>query len=206
MTKRLTLQSMNELAKVRGGKCLSDTYLSAHSKLLWQCAEGHQWLAKSNNIQQGKWCPFCAGHQRLTIDEMRKIGETHGGKCLSSIYVNNLTKLLWECRHGHRWEATPNNIKRGKWCPICAGNTRLALEDLKRVAEDRGGRCLSTKYVNNQTKLLWECSAGHRWETIPNSIMRGTWCRKCAGWRNLFCNTFKTQHRREAASAFHQPI
>lgn len=172
---------MNKIARKQGGKCLSSSYINAHSKLLWQCAKGHKWLAKPNNIQQGKWCPFCAGHLRLTIYQMKEIAKQHGGKCLSESYVNSQTRLLWKCEHGHRWKATPSNIKRGKWCPVCAGNTRLRLEDFKRIAEERGGRCLSTNYVNNQTKLLWECSVGHRWEAVPNSIKRGSWCRKCAG-------------------------
>jgi hypothetical protein len=68
-------------AKVRGGKCLRNNYVSAHSKLLWQSAKGHQWLAIPNNIQQGTWRPFCAGQKRLTIDEMREIATAHGGKC-----------------------------------------------------------------------------------------------------------------------------
>lgn len=122
--KKLTILHMNKMARKRGGKCLSNSYINAHSKLLWQCAKGHQWLAMPNNIQQGKWCPFCSGHVRLTVDEMHKIAKAHGGKCISNTYVNTQTKLLWECRHGHRWEATPNNIRRGKWCPICAGNIK----------------------------------------------------------------------------------
>jgi hypothetical protein len=181
MPRKLTLESMNKLAKLRRGKCLSKKYVNAHSKLLWQCVKGHQWLAIPNNIQQGTWCPFCGGWNRLTIDEMRKIAAARGGKCLSKKYVNNLNKLLWECRHGHLWEATPANIKRGKWCPICAGRTRLTLEEFKKIAEERGGRCISTEYVNNWTALVWECSEGHQWKAIPNSIKRGTWCRVCAG-------------------------
>jgi hypothetical protein len=27
--------------------------------LLWQCAHGHQWKAKPNKIQQGRWCRIC---------------------------------------------------------------------------------------------------------------------------------------------------
>jgi len=43
-----------------------------------------------------------------------------GGKCLSDTYVNNQTKLLLECAEGHQWEAAPNSIKNGSWCPHCA--------------------------------------------------------------------------------------
>ncbi len=58
--------------------------------------------------------------KKLTIEEMRSIAEERGGKCLSNFYVNSQTKLLWECLKGHQWEATPNGIKSGTWCPYCA--------------------------------------------------------------------------------------
>jgi len=50
---------MHTLATLRGGKCLSKEYETAHIHLEWECKEGHKWMAKPNNIQQGKWCPKC---------------------------------------------------------------------------------------------------------------------------------------------------
>ena len=58
------------------------------------------------------------------IDQLHQIAEERGGKCLSDVCKNANTKLLWECAKGHHWEAMPNNIKRGTWCPSCAGNRR----------------------------------------------------------------------------------
>ena len=55
---------MIELAKKRNGECLSTEYINAHTKLLWKCADGHEWEAKPNNIQQGKWCPICARRKK----------------------------------------------------------------------------------------------------------------------------------------------
>ncbi|PKM92484.1 MAG: hypothetical protein CVU81_00175, partial [Euryarchaeota archaeon HGW-Euryarchaeota-1] len=43
-----------------------------------------------------------------------------GGKCLSTKYINANTKLKWQCKEGHRWEAIPSSIKKGSWCPVCA--------------------------------------------------------------------------------------
>jgi len=52
---------------------------------------------------------------------MHHIAEKRGGKCLSQRYINNHTKLKWECKFSHQWKAAPGKIKSGKWCPICAG-------------------------------------------------------------------------------------
>ncbi len=60
---KLTIEEMRSIAEERGGKCLSDTYAGAMTKLTWECAEGHQWEAKPNNIKSGSWCRKCS-HKR----------------------------------------------------------------------------------------------------------------------------------------------
>ncbi len=53
---------------------------------------------------------------------MQKIAESRGGKCLSSEYVTNTTKLKLKCKTGHEWIASPKQVKKGSWCPVCAKN------------------------------------------------------------------------------------
>ena len=55
-----TLKQMQAFAKERGGKCLSTAYGDAHTKLQWQCQEGHEWEATPGSIKSGRWCPECA--------------------------------------------------------------------------------------------------------------------------------------------------
>ena len=50
---------------------------------------------------------------------MKILAESRGGKCLSESYKNTNSKLLWQCKDGHRWKAVPNSIKSGTWCPKC---------------------------------------------------------------------------------------
>ncbi len=56
---------------------------------------------------------------------------------------------------------------------------------MRVTAAKRNGKCLSKKYINSTTKLLWECSEGHKWEAIPSSIRFGKWCPYCSGNRKL---------------------
>jgi hypothetical protein len=44
---------------------------------------------------------------------------------------------------------------------------KFTIKDMQGIAEARGGKCLSTEYVNSNTHLEWECSEGHHWETTP---------------------------------------
>ena len=50
---------------------------------------------------------------------MQEIAKSREGYCISTEYKNNRIHLLWKCKEGHEWIATPSNIKRGKWCPRC---------------------------------------------------------------------------------------
>jgi hypothetical protein len=175
-----TIEEMRKLAKDRGGRCLSDRYVGALVKLKWQCRNGHGWEAIPAAVKKGTWCPKCAGKQKLTIEEMREMAKKRGGVCLSKEYVNATTNLLWRCRKGHEWWAKPNNVRNGTWCPICAGVQKLTIEEMRGIAEKRGGWCLSEQYVNSTTKLRWMCGKGHVWEAVPASVKYGRWCSICA--------------------------
>jgi len=178
----LTIEQMYALARSRGGKCLSKTYITNREKLEWQCKEGHRWKSSGHSVKSGSWCPYCAKNVRLTIEEMQSLAKSRGGKCLSTKYVNSQTKLLWQCREGHQWWSAPGIVKsaRHHWCPYCSNNARLTIEQMRSIARSRGGKCLSDKYVNSQTKLQWECNKGHRWESTPGTIKNGSWCPFCA--------------------------
>jgi hypothetical protein len=55
--KRLTIEMMREIARERGGECLSDTYIDSTKKLRWRCGRcGHEWEATASNIRRGTWC------------------------------------------------------------------------------------------------------------------------------------------------------
>ena len=102
------------------------------------------------------------------LKKYKKIAKDRGGKCLSTIYINSTAWLEWQCHEGHTWEATPNQIQQGSWCPKCIQNKKL--ENLKEIAESRGGKCLSLEYQGFLTKLKWQCSKGHAWEARPGNI------------------------------------
>lgn len=173
------LKEMNKTASSRGGVCLSKVYVDISKKMLWRCEKGHQWTASARKIRSGTWCPVCAKNIKSTLHEMKKLAKARGGKCLSNKYTNTMTSLLWECRHGHKWKALPDSIKRGTWCPFCAGRNKT-IKDMQQVAFDRGGECLSQSYYDDSTKLKWKCKVGHVWEAVPSSILGGTWCPICS--------------------------
>jgi hypothetical protein len=184
------LREMYDLARKKGGLCVSSKYVNNSTPIRWRCSIGHEWNASPASIRRGSWCPGCIGH--LPPDESLEVLKTlaleRGGECLSAEYVHGKEKLRWRCNFGHVWEAAANNVKSGSWCPSCARKTqgpkRLGLQLCHEAAAAAGGKCLSTEYVNSDTKMSWECDKGHVWDAIAYSVVRlGTWCRHCKGER-----------------------
>jgi len=181
--RRISMKKIQMIAKSRNGKCLSDSY-DPGKHLKWQCEFGHIWEASIYNIKPGSWCPICGygkgGRKSLSIEEMRDIAASRGGKCLSARYNNVDSKLKWKCENGHVWMARPASIKKGHWCPDCAGVKKLDIEQVQKIACERGGRCVSTKYFSNHQKLKWQCAEGHTWNATYANIAWGGWCPECS--------------------------
>jgi len=38
--------------------------------------------------------------------------------------------MRWRCAEGHEWSALPERIRRGAWCPMCAGRTIEGMQAL----------------------------------------------------------------------------
>jgi hypothetical protein len=185
MMRRLTIEDMQAIATARGGRCLSTRYVNNRTPLEWECAQGHRWWATPGNVKSNSsWCDVCAKKKpkrpRFTMDDLQALAGAHGGRCLSTQCPGMYAPLEWECAEGHRWFTPARNIRRGRWCPACAyQRKRLPLAEIQRVAGERGGRCLSTGYVNFDTPLEFECAAGHRWHTPYSQIHKGAWCPQC---------------------------
>lgn len=191
---RLSIDDCHKTAKKRNGFCLSESYKNSQTNLTWKCEEGHIWEATYANIRKGTWCKKCSQKQtsfkrRTSIDFFKNYAISKKGKCLSEEYVNQKTRLKFECDKGHVWETSGGSIKGGKtWCPICAGTFRITtkelieekLNELRNIAESKGGECLSTTYINSKKKLKFQCKNGHKWETSAYVIKNGAWCNACA--------------------------
>jgi len=180
------IKEMQEIAKLHKGKLLSKQFINVETKLHWFCKDGHDWWATPAHIKHGEWCRNCsfkttANKQRDTIQNMQKIAEERGGKCLSKKYTNAHVKLKWECKREHTWYAIPNSVTRGCWCMICGGKKKLTIGEMRKLAKMHHGRCLSKKYYDASTKLHWFCKDGHDWWTTPNQIKNmGQWCPTCS--------------------------
>lgn len=70
--RKLGIERMRAIAAERGGRCISDTYVNSGTRLEWECARGHRWLAKPSAITQGHWCARCYYISITTRAETRR--------------------------------------------------------------------------------------------------------------------------------------
>ena len=59
-TLKLTIEEFQQIAKDRGGECLSTEYVNSKTKLLFQCKNKDEpFWSRPDQIKEGSWCPHC---------------------------------------------------------------------------------------------------------------------------------------------------
>jgi hypothetical protein len=54
------ITTLQDYAKNKSGKLLTEIYINCKTNLTWQCNKDHIWQATWDNISRGKWCPYCS--------------------------------------------------------------------------------------------------------------------------------------------------
>lgn len=139
----LSIEAAQELAKSKGGTCLSTEYKNAKTHLQWQCKEGHIWNAVYDAVSGGKrnkgtWCSQCAHsnkEKKYSFEFANTLAQSRNGKFLSEQMNYVLDRYEWECANGHKWKTSFSAILNGGWCPSCSRHlgerfTRIAFETL----------------------------------------------------------------------------
>jgi very-short-patch-repair endonuclease len=161
--------------------------INSSTKLLWKCTvDGHEWMARPNDIFKGRGCPKCAGKLRITNELM---DERLIGRNIQRIgdITNGSDKVLFKCLiDGHEWKAAPSHISFGSGCPKCGirsrtATHRLSNEIIDERIKDRPIQRLG-EFVETKQHVLWKCKVdGHEWLAMPNCILSGRGCPKCGG-------------------------
>lgn len=120
MTRRLTYEFVKNQFASEGYELLSKEYINNHTKLKYMCPNGHKHSIRWNDWLRGRRCYFCYGNVKLDIDFVRKEFESRGYKLLSTVYVNNSTKLDFICSCGKKHSMSYSSFYMGHKCPICA--------------------------------------------------------------------------------------
>ena len=147
----------------------------------WRCAEGHEWLAKYNTIQQGKGCPICAGVAKVTPEQYYHLAKIRGIEWIGTFPPNSSTPTQWRCPHGHAWMTAYSTIKRGRGCPKCAGVAKVQASDYINLANARTFKWIGKLPQSIKSPTRWRCLKGHEWDASYASLRHGNGCPHCSG-------------------------
>lgn len=175
------LEMARKIAKERGGELISKEYINAAKKLEFRDKLNYYFMMNFNSLLSGKWSPYEAKRAKDSeyhLKELRNIAESKGGKLLSTEYKGGKNKLKFSDSKGREFWSRCDQIKSGKWSPYERGlgfSNEYYINELKEIAEKRGGKIISTKYVNSRTKLEFEDRNGERFFADSHSIKKGIW-------------------------------
>ena len=188
---------VRDLNKVHGDGAYIplEKYINSNTKIKVKHNKcGYEWMVRPYSLLRGMGCPRCGGNARKTQEEfVQEIKDKYGDEyIILGNYKNWKNKLL--VRHNsnnckfHEYEVSPNNLLRGKRCPVCANqkavlgintiwdtdrwmvNLGVSEEDAKKYT------CCSNK------KITVKCpDCGIKKEMVISSIYRNKSISCCCG-------------------------
>lgn len=185
-------EEIEEMARERGGECLSASYTNVQTQIRWRCAQGHEFALATRSVLQGSWCPECRRNGKKTPYRQAFKGVVAMVEGKGGAHIGSATKITektrWRCAQGHEFEATGRMLEtRRHLCPECAGVKRTTLASIRKECERRGGLCLSDQYRGLNEPLEFQCQEGHRWTAKWRNVgLNGSWCPFCARKRKNY--------------------
>ena len=172
---------LQQIANKNGGKFLGVWRENNETMGRFICKRNHSWNAVVENINAGGWCWRC-GHKVHDDEQCRKVAEKRKGKCLRTWQDRGETYGEFVCGNRHPpWIATASKVIERTWCLRCAiDKMKIGIEHCRQFAKEKGGKCLSTEYINASTKLHWRCAKGHDWWARWAYVNMGYWCSTCS--------------------------
>lgn len=112
-----------EYCKKHGGKVLEKEWTRAKDKYHFKCNNPNHpvFETTADALYSGEhWCPYCSGRSGDFNNKLFAICKSKDGELLNE-YKNASEYVTVRCnKHNYIWNILPNNIKKGRWCPICS--------------------------------------------------------------------------------------
>ena len=186
MKRKISIEIVRSYAHNNGDTLVSEEYINSREKLTFKCPFNHVFLKSWAKYNSGQRCSVCSANNRgskrrlsqeYIVSEINKTGELF----IEGEYLNGKSKLTLKCKkQGHLYTTIWNRFCYGSRCGICANNTRLELDEVRRRALLVGSELISTEYKNKYDKLHFRClKAGHEYWTSLDSISLGSRCGYC---------------------------
>ena len=119
--------------------------------------------------------------KKLDISTVKDIFTTKGLILKEDVYLNNKTKMLYECKKcGYENKSTLYTIINSKGCPRC-NNSIYAYRytDIVAYLDKEAYKLLSKEYINACQRLYIQCPKGHITTIAFRDWIQGCRCSQC---------------------------
>ena len=117
MSVKLTKEIINKRLYSKGIQLIGE-YLGSLSNTTFMCTNEHKWEARPNNVLGKNGCPSCNSKKLFTEVINNRLSDR--GIRILTPYKDSLSKAIFECQQGHKWEARVDSILNGTNCNICS--------------------------------------------------------------------------------------
>lgn len=93
-------------------------------------------------------------------------------------YKNKSIPVAFRCKCGRESTITYSSFRRGSYCMDCGGKRKHTTEEIRQLAESRGGELLS-EYTGAHSKITIRCKCGEIYTTVWSNFREGRECKKC---------------------------
>lgn len=194
--KKLSYEYVKSVIEEKGCTLLSENYINSKSKLLIRCKCGNEFKASYEAMRDyKKGCNTCARKRmgtRLTIKILRDRLKDKPCKVISDYYVDDRTKLIFQCNCGNLFEREPRVVihQNSYLCLECAYESGLKhrrkthkefLEEVEKLTGDEYMVISEYKGAHYKVKMVHNSTLcdNYEFEIHPTSFLKGTRCHKC---------------------------
>jgi hypothetical protein len=133
---------------------------------------------------------------KYSIEFFNKFAQERNAELLSTIYNHRL--LTFKCKiHNYIWDTRADVVvNQNSWCWWCGKDSikKYNLDYCIKIAEEKGGWCLSTEYAAINKKMSWKCFNDHIFNMSLTDIKKGSWCQVCStGISQRICQEYFEQ-------------
>ena len=122
-------------------------------------------------------------YKNKILNELKKYAESRKYELISIQYTNSHDCLIWKDPEGIEFSQSYHSIKNRGFVSKEKYNqargqkmsAKEHIEELSKIAEARGGKLISTEYINNEQKLKFQDKHGNIFEICASGIKRGYW-------------------------------
>ena len=159
MSKKYTLDEINELIKNKPFTIIDESYSSIREGILAVTNDGYKVILRWNHIFKDQQPEIFHKCNPYTIDNIKQyiVNNNIDVVLLSTEYICNSQDLLWQCSCGDTFECCWNTFLQGKHiCNKCALiqsglNRRIKIEEINFHLNKVGLQLLDTKFEDSIT-------------------------------------------------------